>query len=103
MRVLHVIPSVALEQGGPSFVIRQIAGGLASKGIEVDIATTFASGDDNDCQVSESGVSYCYLPRQLSFYKFSWPLSRWLSNHVASYDLVHIHALFAFPAVAAAY
>lgn len=103
MRVLHVIPSVALEQGGPSFVIRWIAGGLASAGVEVDIATTVGSGEVNSSQAIEGGVRYFYLPRQYSFYKFSWPLSRWLSSNIGSYDLVHIHGLFSFPDVAAAY
>ena len=103
MRVLHVIPSVALEQGGPSFVIRLIAGGLASAGVAVDIATTVGSGEVNGCEPIEAGVKYLYLRRQCSFYKFSWPLSRWLSINIGSYDLVHIHGLFSFPAVAAAY
>src|SRR5262249_30316526 len=37
------------------------------------------------------------------FYTFSWPLGAWLARHVADFDVVHIHALFSFAAVPAAY
>jgi glycosyltransferase involved in cell wall biosynthesis len=106
MRVLHVIPSVALKQGGPSFVLRQIVTGLASAGVDVHVATTTdacAGEIASRTPAIESGVNYWYLPRQTGFYTFSWPLSSWLASNIGSYDLVHIHALFSFPSVAAAY
>src|SRR5437016_4448252 len=108
MRVLHVIPSVGPLRGGPSTMMRTTARSLVQAGVEVDVATT----DDNDdsrlevahCRaVVEQGVTYWYFPRQTRFYTFSWPLTRWLRRNVKNYDLVHIHALFSYAAIPAAF
>ncbi len=34
-------------------------------------------------------------------WSFSWPLTRWVFQHAADYDLMHVHALFAYPTLAA--
>lgn len=108
MKVLHVIPSVGPARGGPSFVLRALVRGLVESGVEVDVAVT----DDNGrgrldvrygIPVSDAGATYWYFPRQSRFYTLSLPLNRWLARHVTDYDIVHIHALFSFPSVAAAY
>jgi glycosyltransferase involved in cell wall biosynthesis len=52
--------------------------------------------------VQEDGVTYHFFPRQTRFYTASWPLARWLGQEVASFDVVHIHALFSFASIAAA-
>lgn len=107
MRILHVIPSVAPQRGGPSFVIRAIARGLTEQGVAVDVVTT----NDNGTGVHnaelyrplfEDGASYRYFPRQTKFYGCSWPLATWLWKHVRDYDLVHVHALFSFSSTVAA-
>ncbi|MEP7305907.1 MAG: glycosyltransferase [Acidobacteriota bacterium] len=107
-RVLHVIPSVGPLRGGPSTMVRQLAGSLARSGIETHIATTDDDGPGKLCvrhgePVVQDGVTYWYFPRQLVLYTFSWPLNVWLSSHVADFDLVHIHALFSFAALPASY
>ena len=108
MKVLHVIPSVGPLRGGPSFVIQAMTKGLAGRGCEVHVATTDDNGPGHlpvplGCPVQRDGVTYWHFARQQEFYTFSWPLARWLSKHVKEFDLVHIHALFSFPATAAAY
>lgn len=108
VKVLHVIPSLALVRGGPSVVLRNMARQLAQSGITVDIATTDDNGHDRVAAshgeaISEEGVTYRYFPRQTRFYTFSWPLTHWLAHHVKEYDLVHIHALFSYAAMPAAY
>ena len=108
MKVLHVIPSVGPLRGGPSAMMRTTARGLVQAGVAVDVATT----DDNDAErlqvahstaITEEGVTYWYFPRQTRFYTFSWPLTRWLARNVKNYDLVHIHALFSYAAIPAAF
>ncbi len=108
MKLLHVIPSVGPLRGGPSFVVRTISEGLAERGYDVHVATT----DDNGAgrlsvrlgsPVIEKKVTYWYFRRQTSFYTFSWPLSRWLAQNVSGFDAVHIHALFSYPMIPAAY
>lgn len=101
LRVLHVIPSVGPARGGPSEVARILAPSLAAAGAAVTVATT----DDNGAGrltlaaeegVDEHGVSWRQFRRQARFYTLSLPLGRWLSAHVADYDVVHLHALFSY-------
>lgn len=99
VKILHVIPSVGPLRGGPSETIHTLTRSLASAGLLVHVATT----DDNGpgrlsvplmVPVIEQRVHYWYFPRQIRMYTCSWPLSRWLAQHVSDYDLLHIHALF---------
>ena len=107
MKVLHVIPSLAAKDGGPSFAMPLIASGLRRAGIKIDVATT--AGDEEVALLngdltkpaSRDGVNYFYFRRQTEFYKVSRPMTRWLAQHIRDYDLVHIHALFSYAAYTA--
>lgn len=108
MKVLHVIPSVSPLRGGPSVMLRTMAKGLAQAGVEVDVATTDDNGPgrlsvSHTIPIVEEAVTYRYFPRQTRFYTFSWPLNHWLAQHVQDYDLVHIHAIFSYVAIPAAF
>jgi glycosyltransferase involved in cell wall biosynthesis len=85
-----------------------MAKALAEAGIEVHIATTDDDGPGRVAGPSgrpmhEQGVTCWYFPRQTRFYTASWPLTRWLAKHVQEYDLLHIHALFSYAALPAAF
>ena len=108
IKLLHVIPSIASVRGGPSVVVRTMARCLVQRGLEVHIATTDDNGRerllvDQHLPIREDGVVYWIFPRQTRFYQMSIPLTRWLRKHVCEYDLVHIHALFSYASVAAAF
>jgi len=107
MRVLHVVPSLGPLRGGPSFVARAMAVGLAQAGMSVDVVTVDDNGPGRlavplDRPVLDGGVIYRYFPRQTRFYTASGPLAGWLWRNVARYDLVHAHGLFTFAPLAAA-
>lgn len=107
MRVLHVIPSLGPLRGGPSFMARAMAHGLARAGVEVELATTDDNGPGRltaplGRPVTERGVTYRYFPRQTRFYTASAPLAAWLARSAGRYDLIHAHALFSFAPLAAA-
>lgn len=108
MRVLHIIPSIAPVRGGPSIALRTIARALTDRGVTVHVATTDDNGQGRSRvpygrPVVENGFTCWYFKRQSRFYTTSWPLYRWLSQHVADYDLIHIHALFSFASTAGAF
>lgn len=89
-------------------MLRTMAKGLVQAGVQVDVATTDDDGPNRavvplGSATVEDGVQYHYFPRQVRFYTFSWSLTRWLRQHVKDYDLVHIHALFSYAAIPAAY
>lgn len=107
MKVLHVIPSVSEVRGGPTENLRVSTAALVSLGMEVHVATTDDDGPGARLRPPAGGVEkrdgviLYYFPRQTSFYSFSAPLFLWLWRNVRNYDLIHIHALFNFPALAA--
>jgi glycosyltransferase involved in cell wall biosynthesis len=89
-------------------MVRTLARGLSREGIETHVATTDDNGRetlDVPCgvPVHEDGVTYWYFDRQTRFYTFSWPLSTWLARHIAEFDVVHVHALFSYATLPAAF
>ena len=108
MRVLHVLASLGPLRGGPSFVLRNLAGGLAARGVDTHVATTDDNGRERlktplSTPVIDHGVTYWFFPRQLRPYTCSVPLAKWLWENTAGFDIVHIHAVFTFPSTVAAW
>ncbi|MEN3368672.1 MAG: hypothetical protein V7609_815 [Verrucomicrobiota bacterium] len=109
LSVLHVIPSISQRHGGPSVALPLFARALAPYDVKVTIATTDDDGPDGRLDVPLNEVvsgpgesDHIYFRKNTEFYKISWTLARWLTRHVADYDLVHIHALFSFSSFVAA-
>jgi len=89
-------------------MVRTLASSLSRAGIETHIATTDDNGPEQlriplGVPVVEGGVTSWYFRRQTHFYIFSWPLASWLRRHVRDFDLVHIHTLFSFATIPAAF
>src|ERR1700736_236036 len=107
IRALHVIPSLSVKHGGPSYAVRAMARALASADVDVTIATTDDDGDDARLKVpigevvEEEGTHVYYFRRNILPYKISFGLSRWLKSNVAKFDVVHVHVLFSFSSTAA--
>ncbi len=111
MRVLHVVPSIALIYGGPSQMVMGLSSALSMAGIEVTVLTTDSNGDTGqapldvplEVPVQQDGYEvYYFRCSPFRRYKFSLKLLRWLAHHSHRYDLVHIHALFSPVSTAAA-
>jgi glycosyltransferase involved in cell wall biosynthesis len=96
LKVLHVIPSVAPSEGGPSYAVFAFARAAKMAGAETLIVTTGNDESDHDIEC------LCFQ-RNSEAYKISFSLRRWLDRHVGEFDLVHIHALFSFSSRAAAH
>lgn len=108
MKILHVIPSLSPNRGGPSFAVRAMTEAATHTGIEVHVVTTDDNGKGHsrvllEVPLIENAVIYRYFRRQTSFYTFSWPLTYWLWKHVHEYDLLHIHSLFSYSTLPAAW
>ena len=106
MRVLHVIPSLAAAHGGPSRAMGLFEQALSLAGVQMEIATTDDDGPGRRLlrePVEAARSIPCHrFAKRSEFYKFAPGLGVWLMQHVADYDLVHIHALFSFSSMAAA-
>jgi glycosyltransferase involved in cell wall biosynthesis len=109
MRVLHVIPSLSVKEGGPSLALPVMAHALRQQGIEVTIATTDDDGRGKrrlvalgQYTIDDQQIHYIYFRKNTDFYKVSFQLRHWLVNHVTDFHVVHIHALFSCSSIAAA-
>jgi glycosyltransferase involved in cell wall biosynthesis len=108
LRVLHVIPSLSLWHGGPSRAMLVMERALAGQGVAVTTVTTDDDGPGrrsppNPAEPPPPGVRRIYFRKWSEFYKFSPGLALWLWRNVRNHDVVHIHALFSFSSVAAAW
>lgn len=111
MKVLQVIPSLSRVHGGPSKAIWSIASSVAACGGEVTVVSTDNDGPGRRLSL-ESRESLCaaapdvsvLLHRQTGqFYTASLPGLIWLVRNIRHFDVVHVHALFSFMPVAAAW
>lgn len=109
MRVLHVIPSLSAVHGGPSRALPLMERSLVAEGVAIETATTNDEGpgrhNGKSCgrPLFENGVTRHYFHKQVDFYKVSLDLAGWVKCHAQDYDLIHIHALFSFSSIAAAW
>jgi glycosyltransferase involved in cell wall biosynthesis len=107
MKVLHVIPSVSVSDGGPSRAIAAIEQGLTAAGIEVTTLTTDHAGlgqrltSDHKPSV-HNAAHRVYARKWTDLYKIAPDMVPWLWQNVGRFDVIHIHALFSFASVAAA-
>lgn len=110
MKVLHVIPSLAKEKGGPTQISLDLIRALNDCGVEAEIATT----NDNGSgllnvplfeKINYEGVPVWFLPRfamPLKEFIFSPALTKWLWQNLGNYQLIHTHYLFSYAPTAAA-
>jgi glycosyltransferase involved in cell wall biosynthesis len=107
VRVLHVIPSVAVSDGGPSKAIAMMERALSDASVEVTTLTT-DHGLDRTAPGNPvlprgpNGAARIYARKWFTPYKIAPAIAPFLARHIRDYDVVHIHALFSFaPTIAA--
>lgn len=98
LRVLHVIPSLSHEHGGPTLAVRQMLAAMSATSISLDVAST----DDGHPAATAAHNSF-YFRKVLNFYKFAPGFVLWFWQRAKDYDVVHIHALFSFLSTAAGF
>ena len=123
MKVLQVIPYFypALQYGGPISVVMGLSKACAQKGHHVTVATTTANGAseleveaNTTLKMHNFEVIYFkrlrwervfaaipYLGQSVGFF-YSPALLDYLLREVQSFDVVHVHEIFCYPAITAA-
>ena len=106
-QVLHVVPSVAARDGGPSAAVAGMCRALEAEGVGSLVVTTDADGAGRlDVPLDETttfaGMRVRFFPCQFSErLKYSGPLGAWVRAHVGEFAAVHIHAVFSHASIAA--
>lgn len=108
MRALHVIPAVAPRYGGPSVAVIRMCGALREAGVDAVLAATDADGagrlpvEIGRETVFEGLPAFFFARLASESVKASPGLAHWLRRNVESFDVVHVHGVFAHATLAAA-
>jgi len=111
MKILHVIGSLAACHGGPSKACVEMAQALVDRGHDVDVFTTDQNGSGKrmdvptNVPVKKGGVTVYYFRAQTlrGWPCVSYALWNALKDKISEYDIVHIHSLYLFHGMAAAF
>ncbi|MEB3172416.1 MAG: glycosyltransferase [Cyanobacteriota bacterium] len=113
MRVLHVIPSISPLRGGPTVAALEMAAAQRAQGLDVRLLSTDDHGPGvlpelpAGAWIEHQGVPVwlCRRWRAPQRHLRDWALAPALplrlQQQLARTDLLHVHALFAFPSSAA--
>lgn len=97
MKVLHVSPSFARREGGPSEVLRGLLPVLASKGVEWTVATTDKGVVSADDEFGGQANVHVFRSKWLPRWTFSAAMLFALPRLIRANDVVHIHSVHTFP------
>lgn len=109
MKVLHVAQALSRNFGGVQTVLQDLVKTQHEAGINVDVLSTNVDAPRGVLPVpvnrfiEKDGVRFRHSSVQFRPLLFSLDLKNYLDQHVADYDLVHIHGLYRFPLTYAAY
>ncbi len=109
MRILHVVPTYfpARRYGGPIVAVHGLCKALVERGHGVHVMTTNVDGPETldvptDPAVDLDGVQVRYFPSAFPRLFWSPRMQRALRDEARFFDLIHIHAVYLWPGVAAA-
>lgn len=97
MKVLHVAPSFARRDGGPSETLRGLIPELERLGVEVRVATTDKGLDTSDQAFIADHEVIIVRSRRPYSWTFAPSLPRLLVREILNADVVHIHSVHTFP------
>jgi len=109
VRILHVVPTYfpARRYGGPIVSVHGLCKALAARGHDVHVFTTNVDGDGTldvpvGTPVAVDGVQVRYFPSPQPRLYWSPAMRRALAQETRTFDVVHTHAVYLWPGVAAA-
>src|SRR5262245_1931518 len=97
--ILHVMPSLHPTAGGPSAFLKDLLRKLPLSIIKSTVATV-RSGES---ETSMPGVTVRSFRRTVRHYTISLSFLTWIWRSIHTFDVIHIHLIFNFPELIAAY
>ena len=108
MRILQVVPSLAASDGGPSEVAFRLSENLVNAGASVDLAFTRARDEETEYLASAGRLrsdrfhEHSFPRLTNGSTKYSRAFGSWVRANCRNFDVVHVHAVFSYPSIAAA-
>lgn len=94
MRVLHVIPDLNPERGGPSRSIPELCLALSESGTHVTLYSTYESGKSMTIDSERVPYEVVLFGSKAGLAGAAWKLSKQIAADSERFDLVHIHSLW---------
>jgi len=101
MRVLHVAPSFARKDGGPSEVLRGLVPALERRGTDVDVFVSDKGADESDADFSSLSNVFVFRSRRPKGWAFTPGIVKALWRAAPDYDALHIHSVNTFTSTVA--
>ena len=98
MKVLHIVPSLSRSWGGPVTVVEHLTPVLSAQGVACSVLSVTFDGERADV-VSIPGVPTTLLRTSVFgrlWTAHSFSAVSWLNEHIAEFDVVHIHELWSY-------
>lgn len=99
MNILHVIPDLAPETGGPVIAVLGLAAAQAALGHNVSIASTNWGLKESP---NIEGIKFHLFPCRYDYWRWSPALRKFLMREVSNYDVVTVESLWQYPTYVAA-
>ena len=99
MRVLHVVPTMSSEAGGPPVALRGLTTALAGVGVGCEVLTT-AGGRFHEAplEVPDAPVHSCPASQLSVLWNSHSPeLAEFVERRISDFDIVHVHELWHYP------
>jgi glycosyltransferase involved in cell wall biosynthesis len=101
VKIVHVSPSFARREGGPSEVLRGLMPALEARGVDWQVVTTDKGLTHSDEEFARNGRVHVAKSRYLKSWTFSLGILPLLIRSIKGCDAVHIHSIHTFPSSAA--
>lgn len=107
LKVLHIIPSISPNRGGPSKAVLEMVHALRANGVDAEIATTNEDLKSSlDVPLGQL-INYQSVPirfferttskmHAIQEFAYSATFKYWLKTNIDRYDAIHVHAIFSF-------
>jgi glycosyltransferase involved in cell wall biosynthesis len=94
MRVLHVIPSLLPESGGPSRTVPELCRALAAQGTNVTLISTHVPGNGLTIDPKQEPYEVVLFPAADGSLAGARQMHRAITERSTEFDLIHIHSLW---------
>lgn len=96
MRVLHVVPSLLPESGGPARIVPELCRALADSGTDVTLFSTHVQGSGLSVDPTQEPYDVVLFPAADGALSGARQIYKAIKQRARDFDVIHIHSLWNF-------